>query len=539
MMTGVEVTSPRGVVAANPPAAAAIGAEVLEAGGNAMEAAVAAGMACCMLQPHMTGIAGYVCSAVVLDGRRDRVWSVDANSMAPAAAHERMFAVRPREDRPGWNVNEDEYGCTVHDDANVIGPLSVGPPGMLAGMGTIWERWGRRPWASIVAPSQTLLSDGFPYDAVAPAIRSMRRKLERFPETIRHLMPAGRLPKPDEVWHRPDMETTLARVAAAGWQDFYTGELAHRVSDYIVSAGGILSRADLAAYAPRVGEPYRVGDGARDVYGPILTNGALTVLQAVNMLQSLEIPASDTPAYWHLLAEVLKLAWRDRLDHLADPDFADVPVGRLLDRAYAGERVAPIRRDGARVDRETPPEPRPEPDHTLHVSSADAEGNLVAMTISQGMLFGSCVTVPGTGMILGHAMCRLDPRPGRVNSIAARKRPLNNTAPLLIRLPERDVAIGLPGGRRIVSVMARAAHLILSRGVSAREAAIAPRLHVERTEPLELQDSVSAATVEALRAMGHDVRTAAALGGCMNGAEWLKGERRARAGSGVSAAGAA
>ena len=192
MTEGNEVSSTLGVVAANPPEAARVGARILAQGGNAMDAASAASMACCMLQPMSTGVGGYVCCGVALEGESGRAWSVDANSIAPAAAHERMFEVLPPEEGKG-PINEREYACTVKDNANVYGPLAVGAPGMMAGMGIVWERWGKLKWDEIVAPSLKLLADGFPYAAVAGAITSKEAIIRNFPATAQHLMPEGKL----------------------------------------------------------------------------------------------------------------------------------------------------------------------------------------------------------------------------------------------------------------------------------------------------------------------------------------------------------
>lgn len=537
MHMGTEVCGSRGVVAANPAKAAEIGARIIEAGGNAMDAASAASMACCMLQPHSTGVGGYVCDAVVLEGRTGRVWSVDANAVTPAAAHERMFAVRTPPPGKG-GLNEGEYGCSVDNDANVYGPLAVSTPGMMAGMGIVWERWGRLKWADIVAPSQALLADGFPYGTNAASIAQLESTLRRFPATVAHLMPDGRLPKADEIWHRPDMEKTLARVAAAGWRDFYDGEIGHAIADYIQSAGGILTRADMAAYQPRLTDPYTVTYHGAAVHAPILPNGGFSTLETLNLLAGLDLPGPDTPEYWHLLAEVLKIAWRDRLRYAADPDFTPVPIDRLLSPDYAAGRVESIRQFPGHVDQLDPDQVAGGPESTLHVSTADADGNVVSMTISQGMGYGSLVTVPGTGIILGHGMCRLDPRPGRANSIAPGKRPLNNTVALLVRHPDRDIGIGLPGGRYIVSVMARAAHMLVDRGATAAQAAVAPRLHAEGREPMLMTKNVDSSVYEALRAMGHRVELRDVIAGCMNGAEVLKAGRKLRAGSGISAASA-
>ena len=535
MTNAKEALSTTGVVAANPKAAARVGARILEMGGNAMDAASATSMACCMLQPRSTGVGGYVCCAVVREGKSGNVWSLDANSIAPAAAHERMYRILPK-DRKGDSQNEREYHCRVEDEANIYGPLAVGPPGMMAGMGVVWEKWGRLEWREIVEPSLRLLSDGFPYASTADAIRSMEPIIRKFPATAEHLMPSGKLPQPDDIWHRRDMEITLQRVADAGWRDFYGGEIGRKIAAYIQSAGGILTREDMENFEPRVTEPYRISFRDATVYGPILTNGCISSLQILNMLDCLEPISEDTPEYWHRYAEVLKLAWRDRLRYLGDPAFADVPIDRFLSKDYAAGRVETLKQFPDSIDTREPPSP-PEGSHgTLHVSTADREGNLVSMTISQGSAFGSCVTVPGTGIILGHAMFRFDPRPGRTNSVGPGKRPLNNTAAMIARLPERDVAVGLPGGRRIISVMPRALQLIVERGFSGQEAAHAPRMHMESSEPIEIVDAVDKGVIEALSRMGHEVKPVASIGGAMNCAEVLKQHGRLRAGGSGSAA---
>ena len=536
LIEGTEVVSKRGAVAANPQEAARVGARILEAGGNAMDAASAASMACCMLEPNATGVGGYVCCGLVLEGASRRVWSVDANSIAPAAAHENMFEVIPTKEK--GVLNEGEYACSVKGDANVYGPLAVGTPGMMAGMGIVWERWGKLKWEQIVAPSQKLLADGFPYANVARALAGSEAVIRGFPATAKHLMQDGKVPTPDDVWHRPDMEKTLARISSAGWRDFYQGEIGRKIAAHIQTTGGILTAEDMAAYEPRVTDPYTISYGNAKVSAPILTNGSITCLQILNMLECLELPVDDTPLYWHLYAEVLKLAWRDRLQYLADPDFVDVPVDRLLSKDYAAGRMETLRRFPCHVDRLTPP-PTPRPPHgTLHVSTADSEGNLVALTISQGGSFGSLVTVPGTGIILGHGMCRLDPRPGHANSIAARKRPLNNTGCMIAELPDRDVAVGLPGGRRIKAVTARAVQLIVDRGATGYQAATAPRMHVGANEPVYVTGSAGDKVIEELRTMGHEVKTVSGIAGVMNCAEVLKAEGQVRAGSGLSAAAA-
>ncbi len=535
MVEGKEVVSSVGAVAAGPEEAARVGARVLAQGGNAMDAAAAASMACCMLQPQSTGVGGYVCCAVVLEGATGEVWSLDANGVAPAAAHEGMFEVMAVGEGPK-GINENEYFCRVKDNANVHGPLAVGPPGMMAGMGTLWERWGRLQWPDIVAPSLKLLADGFPYGSTAGAIKNLEAVIRKFEPAARHLMPEGKAPEPEDVWHRRDMEVTLERISSAGWRDFYEGEIGRKIADYIGSIGGILTREDMASYEPRVTAPYEVSYRDAAVYGAILPNGGLSSLQILNMLACFDPVADDTVMYWHRLAEVLKLAWRDRLTYLGDPDFVDAPVERLLSPEYAAGRVETIKQFPDYVDRLAPPAGDSD-DGTLHVSAADVEGNVASVTISQGGGFGSCVVAPGTGIILGHAMCRLDPRPGRQNSVGPGKRPLNNTAPLVLRLPNRDMAVGMPGGRRIISVNARVAQRVVDYGVSSYEAAAAPRMHVQTDEPLMVTSSAGKTVLDGLREMGHEVEVVGSIGGAMHCAEVLKDEGKVRAGGNTWAAG--
>ncbi len=537
MMEAKEVISEKGAVAVGAKQATQIGAQILERGGNAMDAAAAACLATCILEPHFVDVGGYVACGVVLDGKTSRVWSLDANSVAPAAAHVDMYQVTPiGEGEPG--INEKEYDCHVKDDANVFGPLAVGVPGTLAGIGILWERWGQLKWPEIVAPSQKLLEEGVRYGAsLADAIKTKERVIRRFEPTLQHLMPEGRLPAARDIWRRRDMEKTLQRIATTGWRDLYEGELGRKIADYISSTGGILTRKDMAEFQPRVTEPYTVSYRNAQVHSAILPNGGLSSLQILNMMEVFEPAVDDSMIYWHRLAEILKLAWRDRLRYLGDPEFAHVPVSRLLGKDYAAGRAETIRQFPDHVDKLIPPLSTAPPHGTVHLSAADAKGNLVSITISQGGHFGSCVTVPGTGIILGHGMCRLDPRPGGTNSVGPRKRPLNNVAPLILRLPDRDVGLGIAGGRRIVSVSATMAQRVVDDGATSYQAAAAPRIHVEGKEPVEVTKSLSASIREKLVALSHQVNAVAAVAGIAGCAEVLKKEGKVRAGSNAQAAG--
>ncbi len=520
MIEGNEVASERGGVAAGPAEAARVGARILEQGGNAADAAAATAMACCMLQPASTGVGGYVGCALIKDAATGEVYSVDANAQAPAGVTEDMFNPRPADEGVS-GLNESEYRCSVQDNENIHGAKAVAIPGMAAAMGTIWERWGKLKWADIVAPSQKLLEDGFPYAATAGHIKSLREQIRRFPDTEKHLVPEGKEPTAEDLWHRPDMEWTLQRLAEHGWREFYEGEIAQRIADHIQQNGGALTLSDLAGYEARVTEPLSITYREARVHTPILPNGGLSVLQNLKMWEQFEIPEQDSPQFWHRFLEISKLTWRDRLTYLADPAFADVPVERLLSADYARGRTETIRNFPQHVDK-LKPAPNEEFGHgTLHLSTADSEGNLVSFTISQGMGFGSLVTVPGTGIILGHGICRLDPRPGQANSIAPGKRVLNNTGTLMIEAPDRDIAVGLPGGRKIISAATTIAIRLIDYASTGYEAATAARAHAGISEPVLISEAVPEYVRESLVEMGHSLDWPAGVAGGCHAAERL------------------
>jgi gamma-glutamyltranspeptidase/glutathione hydrolase len=322
------------------------------------------------------------------------------------------------------------------------------------------ERWGRLQWSEVVAPARELSTSSL--DPLSDALRKKREPMVRF----------------GAAWRRSDLTLTLDRLAAAGWRDFYDGEIGRTIADFIQSQGGILTSEDLAAFTPRVTEPLTAQCRDASVHTAIAPNGGFSVLDALNK----SLAAANEPAYWDQLASVLQRMWQRRLGA------ADVHAS---------------------------------PHGTVHVAAADRKGNLVSMTISQGGLFGSCLAVPGTGIILGHGMCRFDPRRGRPNSPGPGKRPLNNVCPLIIRMPGRDVAIGARGGRRIVSVAVQLAQRIIDLGASPLEATSAPRIHTISGDPIEISRDFDPAIRAALEARGRRIEVPDEVAGAAHGAEIL------------------
>ena len=244
----------------------------------------------------------------------------------------------------------------------------------------------------------------------------------------------------------------------------------------------------MAAFAPRVTDPLSSGYKNAKIFTAVAPNGGFSVLSA---LRDLEQGGHS----WDQLIAVLQRMWQARL---------------------SGTQTGAT------------------PHGTIHVAAADAERNLVSMTISQGGLFGSCLAVPGTGIILGHGMCRFDPHAGLDNSPGPGKRPLNNVCPLIIRMPDRDVAIGARGGRRIVSVAVQLARRIVDSGATSRQAAMAPRIHTITGDPLEVSRNFDIAV---LKGLNHRIEVPDEVAGAAHGAEILKETSQLRAGGNTWAAG--
>lgn len=500
MLEGTEIRCSYGAVAAGPSEAARAGAEILERGGNAMDAAAAACLACAVTEPQAVDIGGYGLAAVVLEGGTGSVFSVDANAVAPAAARPTMYQTIPiGTGRP--TVNELEFNCSVVDQANFYGPLSVTVPGFLGGVGAIWERWGSLKWRDILGPALTLVESGIPYAMIAKDVAFKREAILRYPASAEFLLPDG----PDHItpehslWMRPDLVRTLERLATAGWRDFYQGKLAHTIADFVLSQGGILTREDMAAFNPRITEPLSTSYHGAEVHTAIAPNGGFSVLAALDEMEPHTLPSDADPGYWDSMVKTLESMW----------------ASRLADSLPAGAS----------------------PHGTMHISTGDRFGNLVSATISQGGLFGSCLTVPGAGVILGHGMCRFDPRPGHSNSPGPRKRPLNNFAPLMLRMKDRDIAVGVRGGRRIVSVALQIAQRIIDLRASAYEAAIAPRIHTITGDPLEVSENFDRTMRAVLEARGYRTEVPEEVAGSAHGAEFFRADRSIRAGGTILAAG--
>lgn len=502
-------TASRGMVVSNHPLGSAAGAEMLAAGGNAVDAAIGALFALTVVEPMMVGILGAGMTHLRLADGRHLV--IDSYTTAPAAARPDMY--RPVSD--AW----PDY-LRAEGDLNLVGVLSVGVPGTLKAWAEVVARFGRLELETVMQPAIRHAERGFratPY--LVAAVTETAPDLARFPETARTFLPGGAPIKPGHLIAMPEYAATLRLIAAKGPGVLYGGDLGAAVADYVRSEGGIITRDDLARYETIERAPIRGRYRGFEIAGaPPPTAGGLHLVEMLNILEGFDPRGLGfgTAEYFHLIAEVLKIGFADRNACTGDPAFVDIPIARLLSTEHAAARRAQIRPDRAGDYAGAPAGVAAGSAHTTHVTTADADGNVVAMTQTLNNLFGSKATVPGTGMLLNNTMALFDPHPGTPASIAPGKRVTSSMAPTIVLRDGRPAwALGLPGGVRIFTSVLQAVVNLIDHRMTLQEAVEAPRIWSQGQE-LEMEQDIPAAVRDAVGARGHRVVAVPAVAGGMN-----------------------
>ena len=495
----------RGMVVTNHPLASAAGAEMLAAGGNAVDAAVAALFALTVVEPMMVGIFGAGHAHLLLAGGRHTV--IDGYTTAPAAARPDTF--RPVSDT--W----PDYMEAVDRD-NSVGWRSVGVPGNLAAWCEMLTRFGTLDLPTVTAPAIRHAEHGFRVTGyLAECLAEAAGDLARFPASRRVFLPGGTPLGRGARLGQADYAETLRTVAAGGPPVLYGGVLGGRIAEHVAREGGLVTLADLLGYRTVERAPVRGTYRGFDVAGcPPPTGGGIHLIQLLNILEGYDVAGLGfgTVDGIHLLAEALKIAFADRAAATGDPAFVDVPVAKLIakDYAAASRRTIDMGKAGAPAAGVVAGSP-----HTTHVTVADAEGNVVAATQTINSLFGSRAMVPGTGMLLNNTMALFDPHPGHVLSIEPGKRMTSSMAPTILLRDGRPVlALGLPGGMRIFASVLQAVLNVVDHGMSLQEAVEAPRVWTQGQE-LEVEGAVGDDVRAGLAARGHHVVPVAHLAGGM------------------------
>ncbi len=511
------------VVSAHP-LATAVGVEVLQDGGNAVDAAVAVAFALAVVEPYASGVGGGG-FAVTFTAASGAVRTLDYRETAPAAARRDIFLVDGQADT----------------DLSQDGLLAVAVPGMVRGLWELQQAQGGLPWARLLGPAVTLARVGFPVSA--PLRERIAYHAPRFNDAAREIfLPGGELPAVGQVLVQADLAATLQAVAERGPDAFYAGPCAEALVALMQDGGGLLTGDDLAAYRPRWRQPVQGTYRGLTVFSmPPPSSGGVHLVQMLNILAGCDLSPRFLLAEWeghrffkydsapacHLLIEAMKFAYADRSRWLGDPDFVIVPVGRLTSMAYADSLRDLILPDRALPWQEIPGARvlPPEGDQTSHLSVVDADGNAAALTLTINLNFGSGLVAPGTGVLLNDEMDDFVAAPGvpnafgliggEANAVAPGKRPLSSMTPTIVLQDDRVLLVaGGPGGSRIITSVLQVILDVVDEGLDIARAVAAPRLHHQWYPPVVYYEStgLTAACWAALRERGHDLKLRAPMG---------------------------
>ena len=498
----------RGMVVSNHPLASSAGAEMLAAGGNAIDAAIATLFTLTVVEPMMVGIIGGGMAHIRLADGSHRF--VDGQSTVP-------LAVRPDTYRSKPGSAHDVFD-TVGDE-NLNGPKSVAVPGSLKAWCETLQRFGTMPLADIMAPAIKHASRGF---AATPYLHecisdSAAEMLEDKPISAIYL-PNGMPLKAGDRLVQSEYAQTLTYIARHGEAALYHGALGDVLVGYMKAHGGFVRREDLASYKTVERLPVRADYRGWEVLGPPPPAASgVHIAQMLNILEGYDIAGNGfgTPETIHLLAEVLKIAFADRAAASGDPDFINVPVERLTSKAYAKERRDAI--DPGRAQKWGAGVSQLEGAHTTHVTAADAIGNVVATTQTINNLFGAKILIPGLGTVPNNYMNLYDPRPGHALSLQPGKRVTTSMSPMMaLRDGKLAFALGLPGGKRIFPSALQALLNLIDHGMSLQEAVEAPRIWTEGPF-LEVEHGIPEDVRNGLEARGHKLVRMPTVSGGMNG----------------------
>ena len=493
------------MVVSNSTAASEAGDEILRAGGNAVDAAVATGFALAVSHPIAGNLGGGGFMVIRLpDGR---AYALDFRETAPAAATRAMFLGSDGKADPSRSRE---------------GHLAAGVPGAVAGMADALRRFGTMPLERVIAPAVRIAEQGFVVDSMLTvSIRRSEVPLKKWNGAL-FFRADGTPLLPGDTLRQPDLARTLRRIAEHGAREFYEGETADLIAAEMQRGGGIISKRDLASYKAVWREPLRGRfKGFEVITMPPPSAGGIVLLETLNIVGGVDpMPAFGSARYVHLMAESFRRAYIERNTLVADPDFVKVPVARLLAQSHADSLRASIDMTHASATPATLP--LVEGQHTTHYITADKSGMVVSTTTTINDLLGNKVVVRGAGFLLNDEMDDFTSAPGQPNlfglvmgdrnAVEPGKRMLSSMAPTIVVSPDGMpfMAVGGAGGSRISTVVTQLVLNALGARMDLSDAMRAPRLHHQAwPDRLQLEKGgFSAAVRDSLVAMGHVIEEA-------------------------------
>ncbi|MGI8436594.1 MAG: gamma-glutamyltransferase [Chthoniobacterales bacterium] len=504
------VRAPHALVASAERSASQVGVQVMQRGGNAIDAAVAVAFTLGVTFPQAGNLGGGGFMLVRLaDGKAT---AIDYREMAPGGATRKMYV------GADGDLLEGEGSSTV-------GYRAVGVPGTVAGMELALKKYGsgNLTWAELIEPARKLAADGFVVShQMTKLLTDNHDLLARNAESRRIFLRDEKPFREGEILKQPELAATLARLQKKGAREFYEGETARLLAEDMKVHAGLITQEDLGNYVAKEREPLR---GSYRGYGiitmPPPSSGGAVLLEMLNILEGYDLKKIGpfSSQYYHLLVEAMRRAYADRAEFMGDTDFGAVPIAGMIDKAYAKERRSTINLEHASRSSEIgagkpPAEAAPQ---TTHFTIVDAAGNAVSNTYTLNGWFGSGVAAQGTGVLLNNEMDDFTSKPGAPNmfgalqsernAIAPKKRPLSSMTPTFVLRPDGSLyfAIGTPGGTTIINTVLEVISNVIDHDMNLQEAIDAPRVHHQwmpdeiREEPLGL----SSDTRQALEKLGH------------------------------------
>jgi gamma-glutamyltranspeptidase / glutathione hydrolase len=506
------VAARHGMVVSSDPLATQAGVEVLQAGGNAVDAAVAVGFALAVTYPFAGNIGGGGFMMIRMAGEPPVM--VDYREEAPGRATRGMYL--------------GKHGHVI-PNASIVGVLSVGVPGTVAGLATAEQKYGQLGLVRVMEPAIRLARDGFPVSYwLSQSLKNHQALLSRFAASRRIFLRGDNLYQPGEIFKQPELAYTLQQIAQHGPNSFYLGSIAKRIVATMEYEGGIITQMDLGEYRAKVRQPL-VGHfrGEEILAPPPPSSGGVALIEMLNILDPLDLGTPDSYDSIHLIVEAMRRAYADRAAYLGDADFVSVPVAGLTSLKYAEQlRKEILKSKPDAAVKAGNPAPFEGP-NTTHFSVVDAEGNAVSNTYTLNNGYGSGITVDGAGFLLNDEMDDFTSKPGtpnmfgliqsEANAIGPHKRPLSSMTPVIVLENNKvRLVLGSPGGGTIINTVLQVLLNVLVYHMDVLRAVNAPRFHDQwMPDQLTLEKwGFSADTLDKLKKAGYKLNETDSLGEC-------------------------